>query len=100
VRLQTVPCRDDTGAMATPYEELSNLFRVMFLAGILMLPLGRAVIPSAVIGGGVFLFALGVVLGWSGLLLRWWSFVSLGKYFTVVVKTNEEQPVVERGPIW
>jgi protein-S-isoprenylcysteine O-methyltransferase Ste14 len=121
--------------MATPYEELSNparivfllsagaflagelvrafrsrrgatsvdvraetLFRVMFLAGILMMPLGRAVLPSAVIGGGVFLFALGVVLGWSGLLLRWWSFVSLGKYFTVVVKTSEDQPVVERGP--
>jgi protein-S-isoprenylcysteine O-methyltransferase Ste14 len=73
-------------------------FRVMFFAGILMLPLGRAVAPSAVIGGGVFLFALGVVLGWLGLLLRWWSFVSLGKYFTVVVKTSEDQPVVERGP--
>jgi len=74
------------------------LFRVMFFAGILILPLGRAVAPSAVIGGGVFLFALGAALGWLGLLLRWWSFVSLGKYFTLVVTTSEGQPVVERGP--
>ena len=74
------------------------VFRAMFFIGILLLPLGRAVVPSAVIGGGVSLFALGVAIGWLGLLLRWWSFVSLGKYFTVVVKTREDQPVVERGP--
>lgn len=75
-----------------------TLFRVMFFAGILMLPVGRALAPGAVIGGGVWLFALGVVIGWLGLLLRWWSFVSLGRYFTVVVKTSEDQPVVDRGP--
>jgi protein-S-isoprenylcysteine O-methyltransferase Ste14 len=74
------------------------VFRAMFFSGILLLPAGRAVAPGAVIGGGVWLFALGVVIGWLGLLLRWWSFVSLGKYFTVVVKTSEDQPVVERGP--
>jgi len=71
---------------------------VMFFGGILMLPLGRAVAPGAVIGGGVWLFALGAALGWLGLLLRWSSFVSLGKYFTVVLMTSEDQPVVNRGP--
>jgi protein-S-isoprenylcysteine O-methyltransferase Ste14 len=74
------------------------VFRATFFSGILLFPVGRAVAPDAVIGGGVWLFALGVVIGWLGLLLRWWSFVSLGKYFTVVVKTSEDQPVVERGP--
>jgi protein-S-isoprenylcysteine O-methyltransferase Ste14 len=73
-------------------------FRAMFLGGIMMLPLGRAVTPGAAIGGGVWLFALGAVLGWLGLLLRWSSFVSLGKYFTVVLTTSDDQPVVERGP--
>jgi protein-S-isoprenylcysteine O-methyltransferase Ste14 len=73
-------------------------FRLMFFSGILMLPIGRAVAPGAVIGGGVFLFAIGAVVGWSGALLRWWSFVSLGKYFTVVVQTSADQPVVDRGP--
>ncbi|WP_207232380.1 methyltransferase family protein [Micromonospora kangleipakensis] len=74
------------------------VFRAMFFSAILLLPVGRPVAPSAVIAGGVWLFALGVVIGWLGLLLRWWSFASLGNYFTVVVKTSEDQPVVERGP--
>jgi protein-S-isoprenylcysteine O-methyltransferase Ste14 len=73
-------------------------FRLIFFGGILMWPLSRAVAPGAVIGGGVFLFALGVVVGWVGALLRWWSFVSLGKYFTVVVTTSGDQPVIDRGP--
>jgi protein-S-isoprenylcysteine O-methyltransferase Ste14 len=74
------------------------LFRAMFFCGILLLPFGRAVTPGAATGGGAWLFALGVVIAWLGLLLRWWSFVSLGKYFTVVLKTSQDQPVVERGP--
>jgi protein-S-isoprenylcysteine O-methyltransferase Ste14 len=75
-----------------------TLFRVLFFAGILLLPLGRAVAPTATIGGGMFPFGLGVVLGWLGLLLRWWSFVSLGRYFTVVLETSGDQPIVTRGP--
>jgi protein-S-isoprenylcysteine O-methyltransferase Ste14 len=41
---------------------------------------------------------VGVAIGWLGLLLRWWSFVTLWKYFTLVVRTSEGQPVVVRGP--
>ena len=74
------------------------LFRLIFFAAIFVLPLGRAVAPGAVIGGRVWPFAIGVVLGWLGLLLRWWSIVILGRYFTVVVMTSADQPVVDRGP--
>lgn len=73
------------------------LFRAMFFGGILLLPAGQAVYPSATIGGP-WLFALGAVIGWLGLVLRWWSFLTLGEYFTVVVKTSENQPVVDSGP--
>jgi protein-S-isoprenylcysteine O-methyltransferase Ste14 len=74
------------------------LFRAMFFGGILLIPIGRALAPGAAIRGGVWVFALGVLIGWLGLLLRWWSFVTLGKYFTVVLKTSGDQPVVDRGP--
>jgi protein-S-isoprenylcysteine O-methyltransferase Ste14 len=74
------------------------VFRAMFLGAILLWPIGRAVIPAADIGGGAWLFTLGTLIGWLGLLLRWWSFASLGKYFTVTVRTSEDQLVVERGP--
>jgi len=73
------------------------VFRLMFFAAILLLAVGRAVVPGAAVGGG-WLFVLGAVIGWVGLLLRWWSFASLGRYFTVVLKTSDDQPVVERGP--
>ena len=73
------------------------LFRVMFFAGILLLPISRIVAPRAVIGGAA-LFWAGVLLGWFGALLRWWSFASLGRYFTVVVMTSADQPIMERGP--
>jgi protein-S-isoprenylcysteine O-methyltransferase Ste14 len=74
------------------------LFRAMFFGAILLFPIGRVVAPDAAISGGVWIFSLGVLIGWFGLLLRWWSFVTLGKYFTVVLQTSEDQPVVDRGP--
>jgi protein-S-isoprenylcysteine O-methyltransferase Ste14 len=74
------------------------LFRLLFFVGILLLPLGASVAPSAVVPGGVGAFVIGAVVGWLGLLLRWWCFVALGRYFTVVVTTTSDQVVVERGP--
>ena len=73
-------------------------FREILFGAILLLPLGRSVAPGTTVGGGVWLFALGAVLAWLGALLRWSSFVSLGKYFTVVLRIDEDQPVVTRGP--
>ncbi|TDQ04364.1 methyltransferase family protein [Labedaea rhizosphaerae] len=74
------------------------VFRAAFFGAVLLWPLGRAVVPAAGLGAGAWLFVLGMVIGWLGLLLRWWSFVSLGKYFTVTVRTSEDQAVVTRGP--
>ena len=74
------------------------LFRLLFFIAILLLPLGASVAPGAVIPGGVGAFVIGAVAGWLGLLLRWWCFVALGRYFTVVLKTTSDQVVVERGP--
>ena len=73
------------------------VFRALFFAAILCLPVGRALAPFAAIGGP-WVFAVGAVIGWLGLLLRWWSFVSLGRLFTVVVMTSADQTIVDRGP--
>jgi protein-S-isoprenylcysteine O-methyltransferase Ste14 len=73
------------------------VFRAIFFAGVLMLPLAQTLAPDAVLGGGG-VFVMGTVIGWLGLLLRWWSFAILGTYFTTVVKTSADQAVVERGP--
>ena len=73
-------------------------FRLAFLTGILMVPLAKAIAPGAAIRGGAVTFVVGVVLAWLGLLLRWWSFLALGPYFTLLLKTSADQTVVDRGP--
>jgi len=50
------------------------------------LPHGRAVNVVAVV-----LFA-------AGLILRWWSIVTLGRFFTVDVTIEKDHELVERGP--
>ena len=74
------------------------LFRLLFFGGILLLPFGASVAPDAVVPGGVVAFVVGAAVGWLGLLLRWWCFVALGRYFTVVVRTSPDQKVVDSGP--
>lgn len=34
----------------------------------------------------------------AGIALRWWSFRTLGRYFTFTVQTSRDQPVVTGGP--
>lgn len=74
------------------------MFRGLFFAGALWLPVSLVAAPAAVVPGGVGSFLVGAVLGWLGLLLRWWSVVALGHYFTRVLKTSPDQMVVEHGP--
>src|ERR1043165_9194965 len=50
------------------------------------LPHGNAVTVAAVV-----LFA-------GGLILRWWSIVTLGRFFTVDVTIERDHELVERGP--
>ena len=40
----------------------------------------------------------GLVLLWCGIALRFWSFRTLGRYFTFTVQTSRDQPVITAGP--
>ena len=51
----------------------------------------RAAIPAVAAWAG-----LGVL--WCGLALRFWSFATLGRYFTFTVQTSPDQPVITAGP--
>lgn len=42
--------------------------------------------------------AISLLLVWSGIALRVWSFRTLGHYFTFVVMTSADQPVITSGP--
>jgi len=55
-------------------------------------------IPTASVPDGTVLFGLGLVMMWCGIGLRFWSFRTLGRYFTFSVMTSADQPVVTNGP--
>ena len=40
----------------------------------------------------------GVALFLTGLLLRWWAIITLGRFFTVDVTIEPDHELVERGP--
>lgn len=51
------------------------------------------------ITGGVWpLFGLGLVLMAAGLAIRGWAIITLGRFFTIDVRVQSDQPVVDRGP--
>jgi protein-S-isoprenylcysteine O-methyltransferase Ste14 len=73
------------------------LVRLCLAAGIALAALALRVtataFPSTAAGVGL---SLGVL--WAGIGLRWWSFLTLGRYFTVTVMTSAHQPVIAAGP--
>jgi protein-S-isoprenylcysteine O-methyltransferase Ste14 len=55
-------------------------------------------VQRAVIGGGWAIFVAGFVILVAGFLLRAWSILTLGRFFTPSVQVQTGQQVVESGP--
>jgi protein-S-isoprenylcysteine O-methyltransferase Ste14 len=49
-------------------------------------------------GGGWPWLLIGVVLTWSGLVLRVWAVRTLGRFFQRTVMVHDEHPVIDTGP--
>ncbi len=43
-------------------------------------------------------FAVGIVLMWAGIAVRQWAITLLGRFFTVDVRVQADQMVIDRGP--
>jgi protein-S-isoprenylcysteine O-methyltransferase Ste14 len=55
-------------------------------------------VPAAALPVSAALFGLSLTALWCGMGLRWWSFRTLGRYFTFNVMTSPDQPVITAGP--
>jgi protein-S-isoprenylcysteine O-methyltransferase Ste14 len=73
------------------------VFRLTVVAGILVGTVLSRVAPTAAIGSAVAVW-IGLGLLWCGIALRLWSVRTLGRYFTVIVQTSRDQPVITDGP--
>ena len=49
-------------------------------------------------GNAVVLFVVGMILAWGGILLRFWSVQTLGKFFRSKVEIQEEHRLIRSGP--
>jgi protein-S-isoprenylcysteine O-methyltransferase Ste14 len=55
-------------------------------------------VPATAMPQGPVTFGIGLAIAWAGIGLRWWSFRTLGRYFTFTVQTSADQPVITGGP--
>ncbi len=74
------------------------VFWACLIAANVFLYLAPHIVPAAAIRPGAAAFAAGMVILVAGLVLRGWSFKTLGKYFTFTVMVSADQPVVTAGP--
>ena len=68
------------------------------LAATVLLHLAPRIVPAAALRPGAAAFAVGMVILVAGLVLRGWSIMTLGEYFTGYVAVSADQPVVTAGP--
>ncbi|HSS60579.1 MAG TPA: isoprenylcysteine carboxylmethyltransferase family protein [Candidatus Limnocylindrales bacterium] len=71
--------------------------RAAYVAGFLVAVAIAQSVPAAMIQLHVAAW-IGLILMWCGIGLRFWSFRTLGRYFTFTVQTSGDQPVITGGP--
>ena len=80
----------------------TDRFSLMILRGCITLGVFLSVLSLRMIGANFaetsVTLGIGLLLLWSGIGLRWWSFWALGRYFTFAVMTSADQPVITSGP--
>jgi protein-S-isoprenylcysteine O-methyltransferase Ste14 len=74
-----------------------NFLRVCVLAGALAAAIASRVTATA-FSYNPLTFGVGFAVVVAGIGLRWWSFRTLGRYFTFTVMTSANQPVITNGP--
>jgi protein-S-isoprenylcysteine O-methyltransferase Ste14 len=74
------------------------IFAACIIAANVVLYAAPHVVPAATIRPGAVAFAIGMVILLAGMVLRGWSFKTLGDYFTFTVKVSSDQPVITTGP--
>jgi protein-S-isoprenylcysteine O-methyltransferase Ste14 len=73
-------------------------FLACLIATAIVVNLAPHVVPAAAIRPAAVAFVAGMVILLAGLVLRGWSFRTLGQYFTHTVMVSSEQPVIATGP--
>ncbi len=74
------------------------VLRIAYVVGVVLSIAAVRGVPAADFGSRVVSAWIGLVVLWCGIALRFWSFHTLGRYFTFTVQTSGDQPVITDGP--
>ena len=74
------------------------VFRLAVVVGAVSASVLSRVAPTATIRPAAVAAWVGFGLLWCGIVLRLWSFRTLGRNFTFIVQTSADQPVITEGP--
>jgi protein-S-isoprenylcysteine O-methyltransferase Ste14 len=83
--------RSDRGSLAVVIASIATGIAGAFL-------LASHFPEAAITGGRRLAFVVGLLLMWSGIVIRQCAIVVLGRFFTVDVRVQPGQTVVDRGP--
>lgn len=72
--------------------------RAATLIGVIGALVASRAAPGATIRPAALAAWIGLGILWCGIALRFWSFQTLGRYFTFTVQTSSDQPVITAGP--
>jgi protein-S-isoprenylcysteine O-methyltransferase Ste14 len=74
------------------------VLRAAAVAGALLSFIALRAVPSSDIEPRALAAWVGLAFLWCGVALRLWCFRTLGRYFTLTVRTSPDQPVISSGP--
>ncbi|HEX3427000.1 MAG TPA: isoprenylcysteine carboxylmethyltransferase family protein [Acidimicrobiales bacterium] len=74
------------------------VLRIAIFVGVIGSIEAARLVTSAAVGDPDVAAWVGLVFLWCGIALRFWSFQTLGRYFTFTVQTSADQPVITDGP--
>jgi protein-S-isoprenylcysteine O-methyltransferase Ste14 len=74
------------------------VIRLTVIPGAILLVLSPRIAPGAEIRSPLAAAIAGIVVFSAGEALRIWARLTLGRYFTYVVMTSMDQPVIQNGP--
>jgi len=74
------------------------VLRASYLGGALVAIVAERAVAAAAIQPESLAAWLCLIFLWCGIAMRFWSFRTLGRYFTFTVQTSTDQPVITDGP--
>ncbi len=85
-------------AEASTADQGSKLANIIPNIGVVVAIALALIFPSAIFGSRHVTSWLGICVFVAGFALRLWCFAALGQYFTFMVQTSKDQPVIQSGP--